>query len=119
MQLGVGLSLSLFPSFLALGCGALDCGALGLCWRGLASFPGAPCEIRVSTYCEKRARSGIITGEMKHTHTQEEIAYNRALAVFEKMVWAEKGSALRASLEARFATLHAAWLATVKKGGAL
>lgn len=56
---------------------------------------------------------------MKHTHTQEEIAYNRALAVFEKMVWADKGSALRASLEARFATLHAEWLATVKKGGAL
>ena len=78
-----------------------------------------PAKIRVSTYCEKRARSGIITGEMKHTHTQEEIAYNRALAVFEKMVWAEKGSALRASLEARFATLHAEWLATVKNGGAL
>ena len=78
-----------------------------------------PAKIRVSTYCEKRARSGIITGEMKHTHTQEEIAYNRALAVFEKMVWADKGSALRASLEARFATLHAEWLATVKKGGAL
>lgn len=86
-------------------------------WRSLALAD--PAKIRVSTYCEKRARSGIITGEMKHTHTQEEIAYNRALAVFKKMVWADKGSELRASLEARFATLHAEWLATVKKGGAL
>ncbi len=91
---------------------------MGLGVPGFGSL-AHPAKIRVSTYCEKRARSGIITGEMKHTHTQEEIAYNRALAVFEKMVWAEKGSALRASLEARFASLHAEWLATVKKGGAL
>jgi len=96
----------------------LDCGDIGPWLAGIRDC-GDPAKIRVSTYCEKRARSGIITGEMKHTHTQEEIAYNRALAVFEKMVWAEKGSALRASLEARFASLHAEWLATVKKGGAL
>ena len=57
--------------------------------------------------------------EMKNKHTQEEIAYSRAFAVFQKLVDAEKGSALRASLQARFDTLHAEWLATVKKGGAL
>ena len=112
-----------FPSlslayFFALVGGLWIAGALGLGVPGFGSL-AHPAKIRVSTYCEKRARSGIITGEMKHTHTQEEIAYNRALAVFEKMVWAEKGSALRASLEARFASLHAEWLATVKKGGAL
>jgi hypothetical protein len=58
---------------------------------------------------------------MKHTHTQEEIAYNRAFAVFQKLVWAEAGSALRASLQARFDILHAAWLVAVKakNGGAL
>ena len=76
-------------------------------------------KIRVSTYGFPGPGCGIYMAEMKNTHTQEEIAYNRALAVFEKMVWAEKGSALRASLEARFATLHAEWLATVKKGGSL
>ena len=104
-----------------MGCGDLGPWLASLRWLGWPGFGclADPVKIRVSTYCEKRARSGIITGEMKHTHTQEEIAYNRALAVFRKMVWADKGSALRASLETRFATLHAEWLATVKKGGAL
>ena len=56
---------------------------------------------------------------MTHTHTQEEIAYNRALAVCRKLVAAEKGSTLRASLQARFDSLMAEWRAIVKKGGAL
>lgn len=93
-------------------------GALGLGWPGFGCLAD-PVKIRVSTYGFPGPGCAIYMAEMKHTHTQEEIAYNRALAVFKKMVWAENGSALRASLEARFATLHAEWLATVKKGGAL
>ena len=56
---------------------------------------------------------------MTHTHTQEEIAYNRAFEVCRKLVDAEKGSALRASLQARFDSLIAEWQAIVRKGGAL
>lgn len=56
---------------------------------------------------------------MKNTHTQEEIAYNRAFEVCRKLVDAENGSALRASLQARFDSLLAEWQAIVKKGGAL
>lgn len=101
------------------------CGGCLASWLRLGlGVPGFGClaypvKIRVSTYGFLGPGRGIYMAEMKNTHTQEEIAYNRALAVFEKMVWAEKGSALRASLEARFATLHAEWLATVKKGGSL
>jgi hypothetical protein len=56
---------------------------------------------------------------MKNKHTQEEIAYNRAFAVCRELIDAENGSALRASLQARFDSLMAEWQAIVKKGGAL
>jgi len=60
---GLGFpSLSSLP-WLPWLAGIRDCGGFG--WRGLASFPGGPCEIRVSTYCKTGPASGIFTGEMR------------------------------------------------------